>query len=251
MPHRTNFQLRWSGQIVGVILIGCGSDSHRTSGDAPKLADSEVGCRAEPIYSDFGSNVRGYGLDYPTKATGSATTTHAQVVVQTLNATDVMFLQLDAEFGAFRSGDIVTGSYVLGGDDLDPSLCGICLYVWPKSLSGTSLDAVNKDYLQNQRYIAVAGEVRLNTAGGSANGSNTISGSVSNVSFKHAIIQNDGSFQYAPDACTTSLGSGDFGPYKLTVGTSGSGSAAPDPDIHVGGFDMPSGAVKLRRRSAE
>lgn len=209
--------------------------------------DSALPCKAEPSYPDFGSNVRGYGLDYPQKTTGSATTAHAQVVVQTLNASDVMFLQLEAGFGAFGSGEIVPGNYVIAGADLDPANCGVCVNIWPSSLSGTSITA-DATYLMNERYIAVAGAVTLTTAGGSANGSNTISGSVSNLSFKHAIIQADGSFQYAPDGCVTSLGSGKFGPYTLAPGGSGSSSAAHALDLD--GLGLPSTAVTLRHRTA-
>ena len=235
--------------LLGVCAFSCGSDSgmRGMASDASTKDAAVLLCKAVPSYPDFGSNVRGYGLDYPQKTTGSATTAHAQVVVQTLDASDVMFMQLNAEFGAFGSGEIVPGNYVIAGDDIDPAICGVCVNIWPSSLTGTMLNA-DATYLMNEQYIAVAGTVTLSTAGGSANGSNTISGSVTNLSFKHAIVQPDGSFQYAPDGCVTSLGSGRFGPYKLAPGGSGSSSAAMQLDpVEIA---LPPEAVKLRHRSA-
>ena len=202
------------------IVVACGGDGVNQA-PADALTDAvSTACTAQATYPNFGSNSRGYARDDP--ALGS--TAHTQVVVQTLNLTDVMFVQLEAGFGGFGSGEITPGTYPLRGDDLDPSRCGICAYVWPQALNGTSLDAVNAAYLMNQRYLAVAGTITLTAAGGSATGSNAIAGSVSNLAFKHVIIEPDGSFQDAADQCTTSIGSGGFGPYTLAVG-SGSGSA--------------------------
>jgi hypothetical protein len=236
--------------LVCLPLIACGGSDNNTKTvkvpDSGKAIDAAAACSAAAMYPALGN--MGYGLDFPEDMTTTPPTAHAQVMVETLNTTDVVFLQLNAGFGGFGSGEITPGTYSLAGDDLDPTACGLCFYVWPKSLSGTSLSAVNSAYLMTEQYMAVSGSVTLTTAGGSANGSNTISGSVSNVTFKHATIASDGTLTYNPDGCTTSVGSGGFG-YKLQVPMSG--SAAPDSEIHANGFDMPSDAVKLRRRTVD
>lgn len=235
--------------LVCLPLIACGGNNNNSKTvktvDSAKAADAAPMCQAAAMYPSLGN--MGYGLDFPEDTTTTPPTAHAQVMVETLNATDVVFLQLNAGFGGFGSADIKPGTYALAGDDLDPTACGLCFYVWPKSLNGTSLSAVDSTYLMSQQYMAVSGSITLTTAGGSANGSNTISGTVSNVTFKHATIASDGTLTYDPDGCTTSVGSGSFG-YKLQVPMM---NAAPDSTIHANGFDTPSDAIKLRHRSAE
>lgn len=238
--------------LVCLPLIACGgSDNNNTKVKVPdsgKAIDAAAACSAAAMYPSLGN--MGYGLDFPEDTTTTPPTAHAQVMVETLNTTDVVFLQLNAGFGGFGSGEIMPGTYALAADDLDPTACGLCFYVWPKSLTGTSLSAVNDAYLMTEQYMAVSGSVTLTSAGGSAGSgsANLIAGSVSNVTFKHATIASDGSLTYNPDGCTTSVGSGNFG-YHLQMG--GSGSAAPDSEIHANGFDMPASAIKLRRRTVD
>ncbi|MEO6774751.1 MAG: hypothetical protein ABI467_17380 [Kofleriaceae bacterium] len=238
--------------LVCLPLIACGGSDNNTKTvktvDSAKAVDAAVACQAAAMYPTLGN--MGYGLDFPEDMTTTPPTAHAQVMVETLNATDVVFLQLNAGFGGFGSGAIVAGTYALAGDDLDPTACGLCFYVWPKSLTGTSLSAVNSAYLMTEQYMAVSGSITLTQAGGSAGSGSghLIAGSVSNVTFKHATIASDGTLAYNADGCTTSVGSGGFG-YPLQMG--GSGSAAPDAEIHANGFDMPAGVVKLRRRSVD
>jgi len=235
--------------LVCLPLLACGGNNNNKTVKTTdsKVADAAATCQAAAMYPTLGN--MGYGLDFPAM-TGSngQMIVHGQVMVETLNSSDVVFLQLNAMFGGFGSGDIKPGTYALAGDDLDPTACGLCFYVWPKSLVGTSLSNVNDAYLMTEQYMAVSGSITLTTAGGSADGSNTISGTVSNVTFKHATIASDGTLAYNAAGCTTSVGSGSFG-YKLQVPMNA--AAAPDASIHANGFDMPSDVVKLRHRSAE
>lgn len=242
--------------LVCLPLIACGGSDNNTktvhTTDSAKAVDAAASCQAAAAYPDFGTQPRGYAVDYPAMTNGSGQMiAHAQVMVQTLNATDVVFLQLNADFGGFGSGDIKPGTYALAGDDLDPTACGLCFYVWPKSFNGTNLSAVTSSYLMTEQYMAVSGSITLTMAGGSANGSgsaaNKLLGSVSNVTFKHATMASDGTLTYNPDGCTTSLGSGAFG-YTLQAG---SAAAAPETSGEATGLEPPAEAVKLRHRSAE
>jgi len=236
--------------LVCLPLLACGGSNNNSKTVKTvdgKAADAAAACAAAASYPMLGN--MGYGLDFPATMNGSQTIVHGQVMVETLNTTDVVFLQLNAQFGGFGSGDIKAGTYALAGDDLDPTACGLCFYVWPKSLNGTTLN-VNSAYFMTEQYMAVSGSITLTQAGGSANGSNLIAGTVSNVTFKHATIASDGSLSYNADGCTTSVGSGSFG-YKLQMGSAGSAAFAGDSEIHANGFDMPADAVKLRHRTAE
>jgi len=237
--------------LVCLPLIACGGSNNNTKTVKTvdgKAADAAAACAAAASYPTLGN--MGYGVDYPAMTNGSGQMiAHAQVMVETLNTTDVVFLQLNADFGGFGSGDIKPGTYALAGDDLDPTACGLCFYVWPKSLNGTSLSAVTSAYLMTEQYMAVSGSITLTQAGGSAGSGSghLIAGSVSNVTFKHATIASDGTLTYNADGCTTSVGSGSFG-YPLQMG---SAAVAADSEIHANGFDMPSDVVKLRHRAAE
>ena len=237
--------------LVCLPLIACGGSDNNTKTvkvpDSGKAIDAAASCKAAASYAMLGN--MGYGVDYPATMSGSQMIAHAQVMVETLNTTDVVFLQLNGDFGGFGSGDIKPGTYALAGDDLDPTACGLCFYVWPGSLSGTSLSAVNDAYLMTEQYMAVSGSITLTQAGGSAGSGSghQIAGSVSNVTFKHATIASDGSLTYNPDGCTTSVAAGSFG-YNLQMG---SAAVAGDNEIHANGFDMPSDVVKLRHRAAE
>jgi len=238
--------------FICIPLIACGGSDNNSKTvkvtDAAKTADAAATCSAAASYASLGN--MGLGEDYPATTNGSGQMiAHAQVMIETLNTTDVVFLQLNAGFGGFGSADIKPGTYALAGDDLDPTACGLCFYVWPKSLNGTSLSGVTSAYLMTEQYMAVSGSITLTQAGGSANGSNLIAGSVTNVTFKHATIASDGTLSYNADGCTTSVGSGSFG-YKLTNAGSGS-AAAPLPVGDTDGIQMPSDVVKLRHRAAE
>lgn len=236
--------------LVCLPLLACGGNNNNKTVktvDSAKAVDAAATCQAAAMYPTLGN--MGYGLDFPAM-TGSngQMIVHGQVMVETLNSTDVVFLQLNAMFGGFGSGDIKPGTYALAGDDLDPTACGLCFYVWPKSLVGTSLSNVNDAYLMTEQYMAVSGSITLTQAGGTAGSGSghQIAGTVSNVTFKHATIAADGTLAYNPDGCTTSVGSGSFG-YNLQMG--GSAALAPDSEIHANGFDMPSDVVKLRHRA--
>lgn len=113
-------------------------------------------------------------------------------------APDVLELRLFAGYGAFAGGAIRTGTFELTGAELDLLACGIC--------AGILTDATPEAYADD--YLPTGGTLEL-TAVGTAAGE-MLTGRLSNVSFRHMIVDEEGNTMPADDTCTSTLTAATF-----------------------------------------
>ncbi len=111
---------------------------------------------------------------------------------------DVIELRLYAGYGAFAGGAIRTGTFELTGAELDLLECGIC--------AGILTDATAEAYADD--YLPTGGTLEL-TAVGTAAGQ-TLTGRLSNVTFRHVIIDEEGNTMPAGDTCESTLTAATF-----------------------------------------
>jgi hypothetical protein len=97
-------------------------------------------------------------------------------------------------YGAFKSARAAPGSFTIGGEDADPELCGLCLYMW--------IDTEEWSYFLQ----ADAGSVTLEEVDG------RLKGSASSVTFKE--IGDEGT--YMEGGCTATI---DSVPFDAAYGT--------------------------------
>jgi len=118
-----------------------------------------------------------------------------------LNADQDQFdLQLWAHYGGFGSqGEIRPGTYPITGDELDIQKCGICPAILP--------DVTQNTTTLTELYMPTGGSVTITSAG--TNGAGTLSGSFTNLTFAHYLIQNN-MLVMATDGCTSTIASGTF-----------------------------------------
>jgi hypothetical protein len=230
--------------LVCLPLLACGGNS--TNNKTVKVPDSKpvdtapIACKAAASYASLGSG--GFGGDAPAVMSGSANTAHQQVGLEPVSATDAFYLELNGDFGGFGSGDIKPGTYALAGDDIDYGACGVCVQLWPQSIDGSGHLPTDPNYYLNETYMAASGSVTLTMAGG---GSGTIlSGSVSNIAFKHVTLASDRTQTYSADNCSTSLTGGSFSITLLYFGSAA--AAAPSNDYHQAGQLEDGRAVMVR-----
>lgn len=106
---------------------------------------------------------------------------------------DELELDLFAGFGAFSNG-FVTGTFPITGDELNWSTCGLCVFV---NTNRTDPMTYEDDYL------ATGGTVTITAING------TLTGSVSNLTFEHVTLSQEGSTP-AGDSCTTAVAGATF-----------------------------------------
>lgn len=111
---------------------------------------------------------------------------------------DAIQLRLYAGYGAFAGGAIRTGTFELTGAELDLLQCGIC--------AGVVTDTMQESYADD--YLPTGGTLEL-TAVGTAAGQ-MLTGRLSNLTFRHMIIAEDGSTTPADDTCSTTLAAASF-----------------------------------------
>jgi hypothetical protein len=179
-------------------LLACGSgsskpvDSNIHPFDAPGSGSNHP-CTASASYS-MGSNQQ--AINSP----AGTSTPHVEEWDGFLNndsAPDQLTLVLIAQHTGFGTGDIKTGTYTLGSDDTKgPQTCGICAYIY------TDLYMQGSSSQPTDTYFATGGSIQLTSVG--TNGSGTLSGTVTNVTFDHVKLSLDGSFVPA-DSCSTTV----------------------------------------------
>lgn len=201
--------------FLALSLLGCGSDDGKKQIDARIFHDGSAGgaCTAQATYASLGG--MGLAKDYPEHMGSAQVFAHQQIMIETLGSNDAVYLELNAGFGGFGSGDIQPGTYQLQGEDLDYATCGLCFLLFPMSVTGTSFMG---DI--NNVYVATAGTIVLTDAGGSAGSGSghMVAGSISNVTFKKAVIAADRTQTFDPANCDSSIGSGTFA-YDLALGS--------------------------------
>ena len=203
------------------IALACGGDdggggikvvdAGKTVDGAPAV-DAPAPCTATPDYGmpSLGSNNQN-AKNYPAMGSGSSATPHEIDLTAALNAEqpgDVLLLALFANYGAFKGGDIKTGTFTLMGEDMAFSTCGLCpLIATDVSQSGLT------DW-----YYATAGSVTLTSVTGS------LVGSLSNVTLKHVekdAMGNPGD-TVVNDGCTAKITQLNFNTV-ITMGSATSG----------------------------
>ncbi len=97
-------------------------------------------------------------------------------------------LDLYDGYGAFEATPAAPGSFTIGGDDADPELCGLCVYMW--------LDTDEWSYFMQ----ADAGSVTLTTVDGK------LEGSATSLTFKE--LGDDGG--YLEGGCSATIDSVPF-----------------------------------------
>jgi hypothetical protein len=108
---------------------------------------------------------------------------------------DLLSIQIYEGFGAM-SGGIQTGTFTLGGDDLNFETCGLCVLLYANSQAedGTF-----------QTYMATGGTVTLTSVDG------RFTGSVSDLTFEHVTVDEDTFHTTAVgDGCVSAITSGSF-----------------------------------------
>jgi hypothetical protein len=118
--------------------------------------------------------------------------------LETGGTPDVIELRLFAGYGAFAGGAIRTGTFELAGAELDFLECGICAGV----ITDTTADGYADDYLPT------GGTLEL-TAVGTAAGQ-MLAGRLTNLTFRHTLIAEDGTSTPADDTCATTVASATF-----------------------------------------
>lgn len=208
--------------LLVVPFIACGSsDSHTVTtvdshlGSGSGSGSGNVTCEAAASYSP--GSAFGSANSFAVKQAGSGSNNvgHYDYFDGLLNGSDVLDITLYPGYGGFGSGDIVTGTFPLTGDDADYGLCGLCVDVMPGAFNGSAID-YSSAYTSTHQYIATTGSITLSSV------STRLTGSITGVTFKHFNIDGSGNVTN-PDSCTTSIASASFDDAYATG--SGSGSA--------------------------
>jgi hypothetical protein len=107
---------------------------------------------------------------------------------------DIMLVDLYAGYGAFQGGIPAAGTTVqLTGDEVSPASCGACV-------------SIQVDYTEqgpaDDIYLADGGTLTLTSAT-----TTSLAGNLSNVTFKHMNVDDQGNATPHPDNCTATLAS--------------------------------------------
>lgn len=107
---------------------------------------------------------------------------------------DHISLELWEGYGPFAGG-LRTGTFSIAGDETDYSVCGLCAII------ATDYDGTN----YRDTYMAQSGSITITSVDGS------ISGTMSNVTFRHVLLDADtGAQSEAGTGCTTRITSASF-----------------------------------------
>jgi len=111
---------------------------------------------------------------------------------------DILQLELTKGYGAFLD-NIVPGTYVLAGDDLNYSTCGLCARVF------VDLDTTS-GMPRKQQYFATAGSFTITAI------DPNVTGTFSDLQLVEITLSTDGTYRSTPvpDGCTTAVSSGSF-----------------------------------------
>ena len=229
--------------FVCLPLLACGGSDNNTKTvkvpDSKPVDTAPIACKAAASYASLGSG--GFGGDSPAVMSGSANIAHQQVALEPVSATDAFYLELNGDFGGFDSGDIKPGTYALAGDDIDYGACGICVQLWPQAIDGSGHLPQDNNYYLNETYMAASGSVTLAMAGGGSG--TTLSGSVSNIAFKHVTLAADRTQTYNADNCASSITGGSF---SIVLKYFGSAAGAAPSDYQQAGQLEDGRAVMVR-----
>jgi len=194
------------------VSIACGGDD---GGGGIRVPDAsmtkqpdapvQVQCAAQPSYSvTFGSNEQ--------QANAGSNANEAKVAylanLTRANPIDLIDIELWTGTMEFMTA-VATGTFDLSmKQNNNWFTCGACAAVWPQVMVGSDGSlAIDTAYFQNNQYQATTGTMTLTSVNGN------ITGSLSNVTFKHINLQGSGSASMqvdAPDGCTTSISSLNF-----------------------------------------
>jgi hypothetical protein len=105
-----------------------------------------------------------------------------------INDTSGFEIDLYDGYGAFKDAAAAPGSFTIGGEDADPELCGLCVYMW--------LDTDEWSYF----LMADGGSVTLETVDG------RLKGSASSLTFKEIGDEGD----YMEGGCSATIESVPF-----------------------------------------
>jgi hypothetical protein len=113
---------------------------------------------------------------------------------------DSIQIDLYAGYGVFSAGSITPGTFQITGEELNFATCGLCVRLFTNVTSTGDV---------GDTYMATGGTVTI-AAAGTANGS-TLSGSLSNVQFRHVNIDPvTGNTTLAANSCSTALTNATF-----------------------------------------
>ena len=113
---------------------------------------------------------------------------------------DAVQVDLYAGYGVFP-GAITQGTYTLSGDELDFATCGACVRIFTNVTAAGADDGI---------YMPTGGTLTVTTAGTAVGG--TLTGSISNLTFHHVELDQDGNTTPAADAatCTSTMSNATF-----------------------------------------
>ena len=159
-------------------------------------------CTAPASFGDAGAlQAEAFFVPDVNEGTDDGATDDLLVMIAPLDGTampDAIELRLFAGYGAFTGGAIRTGTFELTGAELDLNECGIC--------AGVITDTTQDGYADD--YLPTGGTLEL-TAIGTAAGQ-MLTGRLSNLSFRHVTVADDGSAPPADDTCATTLAAASF-----------------------------------------
>jgi len=179
------------------MLVGCGDGGESPLVDAGPPPDAP-NCTAEPSYE---SGVVDFASDSPTGGPAGMRRILVMLDVPSPGLQDRVILELHAGRGVFAGGDIVPGTYALGGAEGTYSTCGTCVVV------GTNYHPVGTNGLDYEEYyLAQSGTITLTQTSG------RLTGSLSDVTLEH-VLHEPGMLPSdvpANDGCTTTIPSFSF-----------------------------------------
>ncbi|HUQ04716.1 MAG TPA: hypothetical protein VM261_19580 [Kofleriaceae bacterium] len=177
-------------------------DARASDGGGATIDAAPAACTAPSSFGDAGAlTAEAFFVPDVDEGTDDGATDDLLVLfapLETGATPDVIELRLFAGYGAFAGGAIRTGTFQLTGPELDVLECGICAGV----ITDTTMDGYADDYLPT------GGTLEL-TAIGTAAGQ-MLTGRLTNLTFRHTIVAEDGTSTPADDTCATMVTSATF-----------------------------------------
>ena len=164
--------MRWWSSVPGVMVLLAACKSGAPAGDDPPADARPGGDPADAMVADL-SDARDDGcLDYVPEDWGSNGpidesqfsidgnyTYYADMAPDSEPFFQRLFISLHPDMGVFAGGDVVAGSYILEGDEIDHAWCGACVYL-----------AVEDGETPSTLYQAQSGKLTFTIDGGDIHG---------------------------------------------------------------------------------